>query len=152
MNYSDYKAMIKKEYERRQKYIVTCYLFLILSIVFFAIFFFKDRQLPIAGAAFLLDLAAAVYALKAFKSIHPYWEMQLALKAKQELSEAAVCRFTAGVEYALEHKLSAFKGRALEIFEETLRAVQTSEAISQTGQKRLKEVLERAIPEVNKEN
>ena len=145
MKYSDYKVMIAKEYERNQKNIFTCYFFLILSAVLFAVFFLSVRELPVAGAAFLMDLEAAVYALRAFKSIHPYWEMQLALNAKQELTEDAVCRFIAGVEYALEHKLPAFKGRAPEIFEETLQEVRKSGTVSREAVERLEEMLKRTF-------
>ena len=148
MEYSDYKKMIAKEYERNRKNIFTCYFFLILSAVFFIIFFVNVHELPVLGTAFLLDLAAAVYALRAFKGMHPYWEMQLALKAKQELSGEAVRRFTAGVEYALEQKLPAFKGRAPEIFEETFQAVKKSGAVLQADIKRLEDVLRRANPEI----
>ena len=144
MKYSDYRVMIAKEYERNQKNTFTCYFFLILSAVLFAVFFLSVRELPVVGTAFLTDLAAAVYALRAFKSIHPYWEMQLALKAKQELTDDAVCRFAAGVEYALEHDFPAFKGRAPEIFEETLQAVRKSETVSREAVERLGEILKRA--------
>lgn len=143
MNYSDYKKMIEKEYGRNRKNIFTCYFFLAISVVFFGIFFFQVRELAVVGAAFLLDLAAAVYALRAFQGVHPYWEMQLALKAKAEPCERTVCRFAAGVEYALEHQLPAFRGRALEIFEETFRILEKSSTVSRADLTRLEEVLKR---------
>lgn len=42
-------------------------------------FFLSIRELVVAGTAFLLDFAAAVYAIRALKGMHPYWEMQLPL-------------------------------------------------------------------------
>lgn len=143
MNYSDYKKMIEKEYGRNRKNIFTCYFFLVISVVFFGIFFFQVRELAVVGAAFLLDLAAAVYALRAFQGVHPYWEMQLALKAKKDPCEVTVRRFAAGVEYALERQLPAFRGRALEIFEETYRTLENSDAVSQADLARLEDVLKR---------
>lgn len=145
MKYSDYQVMMEKEYEKNRKNIFTCYFFLLLSAVFFGMFFLSIRELVVAGVAFLLDFAAAVYAIRALKGLHPYWEMQLALKAKQEPTEMTVCCFTAGVEYALEHKLPAFKGRAPEIFEEALLKIRESGSISQTDLERLEEVLKRAM-------
>lgn len=147
MNYSDYKVLAEREYKRNRKHIYTCYFFLALSAVFFAMFFVSVRELPVIGAAFFLDLAAGMYAVRAFKGIHPYWEMQLALKAKENPSEAAVCSFAAGVEYALEQALPAFKGRAPEIFEETLAAVRKSGEVSAEDVARLESVLKRAVPD-----
>lgn len=144
MKYSDYKVMIAREYERNRKNLFTCYFFLILSAVFFILFFFHVHELPVMGTAFLMDLAAAAYAMKAFKTMHPYWEMQLAIKARQEPSAEAVRRFTAGVEYALEHQLSAFQGRAPEIFAETLEAIRENGDILPEDRKRLEDVLRRA--------
>mgnify|MGYP006866773424 CR=1 FL=1 len=129
MRYEDYKVLAAKEYEKNRKNIFTCYFFLILSAVCFALFFLVIKELPIAGAGFLLDLADGGYAWKAFKGLHPYWEMQLALEAGKNPDEAAVFRLAAAIEYALEKKLPAFKGRALEIFKETLVKVRKNEKV-----------------------
>lgn len=147
MKYSDYKIMVEKEYERNRKNIYTCYFFLALSAVLMALFFLRVPELVIMGAALFLDLAAGVYAFRAFKSIHPYWEMQLALKAKQDPSEASVYRFAAGVEYAMERGLPAFKGRAPEIFAEALAAIKKSGRVPAVAVTCLEEVLKRAVPE-----
>ncbi len=82
MKYSDYQTIVEKEYEKNRKNIFTCYFFILLSVNSVAVFFLSVRELPVAGAAFLLDFAAAVYALRAFKGLHPYWEMQYAPKSK----------------------------------------------------------------------
>ena len=78
MKYSDYQVIVEKEYEKNRKNIFTCYFFILLSVILCAVFFLSIRELPVAGAAFLLDFAAAVYAIRAFKGLHPYWEMQYA--------------------------------------------------------------------------
>lgn len=144
MKYSDYQVIVKREYEKNRKNIGTCYFFILLSLVFFLIFFFSVRELPIVGAAFLLDFAAAVYAVRAFKGLHPYWEMQYALKAKAEPTEANVCCFTAALELAEEKGLPAFKGRAPEIFAETWKLLKKSKGISASDMDRLETVLGKA--------
>lgn len=144
MKYSDYRVIVKREYDKNRKNIGTCYFFILLSLVFFLIFFFGVRELPIVGAGFLLDFAAAVYAIRAFKGLHPYWEMQYALKAKAEPTEANVCCLTAAVELAEEKELPAFKGRAPEIFAETWNALKESKAISASDMDRLEAVLRKA--------
>ena len=144
MKYSDYQVIVKREYEKNRKNIGTCYFFILLSLVFFLIFFFSVRELPIVGAAFLLDFAAAVYAVRAFKGLHPYWEMQYALKVKAEPTEANVCCFTAALELAEEKGLPAFKGRAPEIFAETWKLLKKSKGISASDMDRLETVLGKA--------
>lgn len=144
MKYSDYQVIVKREYDKNRKNIFTCYFFILLSLVFFSIFFFGVRELPIVGAAFLLDFAAAVYAIRAFKGMHPYWEMQYALKTKAEPTEANVCCFTAAVELAEENGLPAFRGRAPEIFAETWRSLKRKSEISATTLERLQAALKRA--------
>lgn len=141
MKYSDYQTIVEKEYERNRKNIFTCYFFILLSVIFFAVFFLSVRELPVAGAAFLLDFAAAVYALRAFKGLHPYWEMQLALKAKEEPTEMNVGRFIAGVEFAGKKRLPSFHGRAPEIFAETFAALKKSGKVSVADLEHLKTVL-----------
>ena len=141
MKYSDYQTIVEKEYERNRKNIFTCYFFILLSVIFFAVFFLSVRELPVAGAAFLLDFAAAVYALRAFKGLHPYWEMQLAIKAKEEPTEMNVGRFIAGVEFAGKKRLPSFHGRAPEIFAETFTALKKSGKVSVADLEHLKTVL-----------
>lgn len=102
MKYSDYQVIVEKEYEKNRKNIFTCYFFILLSVILFAVFFLSIRELPVAGAAFLLDFAAAVYAIRAFKGLHPYWEMQYALKAKEDPTEMNVGCFTASLQFAGE--------------------------------------------------
>lgn len=144
MKYSDYQVMMKKEYERNRRNIGTCYFFLLLSFLLFLLFFLYIHELTVAGTAFLLDFAAAVYAFRAFKGQHPYWEMQLAIKAKLEPGEMTVLCFTAGVEYALEQSLPAFKGRALEIFKETFQVLKESGKVAPSDLERLEAVLYKA--------
>lgn len=144
MKYSDYQVMMKKEYERNRRNIGTCYFFLLLSFLLFLLFFLYIHELTVAGTAFLLDFAAAVYAFRAFKGQHPYWEMQLAIKAKQEPGEMTVLCFTASVEYALEHNLPAFKDRAPELFKETFHALEKSGKITPSDMERLEMVLNKA--------
>lgn len=150
MQYTDYKVLMEKEYKRNRKCIFTCYFFLAISIVFFALFFLSIRELAVIGAAFLLDAAAGVYAFRAFKGIHPYWEMQLALKAKTDPSDVTVYRFAAGVEYALEQGFPIFKGRSLEIFGETLAILRECTTICPESMEQLERVLKRlALPEMD---
>ncbi len=144
MKYSDYQVVVKKEYEKNRKNIGTCYFFIILSLVFFLIFFFSVRELTIAGAAFLLDFAAGVYAFRAFKGMHPYWEMQYALKAKAEPTEANVCCFAAAVDFAEMKGLPVFKGRAPEIFLETWKSIKKSNSVSAKDMERLEMILKKA--------
>lgn len=137
----DYKILIEKEYEKNKKNIFTCYFFLILSVVLFALFFLYMSELPVFGAALLLDIAAGAYAFRAFKGLHPYWEMQLALQVIKIPDETSVFRFAAGLEYALEHGLPAFKGRSLEIFDEAFTAVQREKNVSVDAKEKLEAVI-----------
>lgn len=131
MKVGDYRVLMKKEYEKNRKNIFTCYFFLLLSVVLFAIFFLRVRELPVVGAGFLLDLAAGVYAFRAWKGLHPYWEMGLALQAARKPDEDSVCRLTAAIEIAAEKGLPPFKGRALEIFDQTLLEVRKHGTVSE---------------------
>ena len=74
-----------------------------------------------AGAAFLLDFAAAVYAIRAFKGLHPYWEMQHALKAKADPTEMNVGCFTAAVEFARKRAFLSFTAEPGNLFEKHWR-------------------------------
>ncbi len=149
MKYSDYQVIVKKEYDKNRKNIFTCYFFILLSVVLFMVFFFSVRELPIVGAAFLLDFAAAVYAVRAFKGLHPYWEMQYALKAKANPTEANVCCLTAAVDLAEKNNLPAFQGRAPEIFTETWNVLKRNEEVPKPEIERLKTVLNAAGVEVS---
>lgn len=144
MKYSDYQVIVEKEYEKNRKNIFTCYFFILLSVILFAVFFLSVRELPVVGAAFLLDFAAAVYAIRAFKGLHPYWEMQHALKAKADPTEINVGCFTAAVEFAGEKGLPEFHGRALEIFSETLEVLRKNGKVSRADLERLETVLKKA--------
>ena len=144
MKYSDYQVIVEKEYEKNRKNIFTCYFFILLSVILFAVFFLSVRELPVAGAAFLLDFAAAVYAIRAFNGLHPYWEMQHALKAKADSTEMNVGCFTAAVEFAGKKGLPEFHGRAPEIFSETLEVLKKSGKVSRADLERLETVLKKA--------
>lgn len=97
-----------KEYERTGKIFLPVTFSILLSVILFAVFFLSIRELPVAGAAFLLDFAAAVYAIRAFKGLHPYWEMQYALKAKEDPTEMNVGCFIASLEFAGKKGLPDF--------------------------------------------
>ena len=150
MKYSDYQTIVEKEYEKNRKNIFTCYFFILLSVILFAVFFLSIRELPVAGAAFLLDFAAAVYAIRAFKGLHPYWEMQYALKAKEDPTEMNVGCFTASLQFAGKKGLPEFHGRAPEIFSETLVVLRKSSKVSRTDLERLENVLKQAGIQENK--
>ena len=55
--------------DKRKKYLATTYLFLILSVVFYVLFFLEPAQerLPVIGCAFLCDLGAGVYLIRSLK-------------------------------------------------------------------------------------
>ncbi len=141
MKYSDYQVMMEKEYHRKKRLIFTTYFFLLLSVAFFVYFFAADRQLVFVGTAFLLDFAGVVYGFRAFMGTHPYWEMQLALKAQKEPTHENVCRWLAAVELAGERKLPAFRGRAPEIFRETAAICRKSGAVTPADRKLMDELL-----------
>ena len=138
MKYSDYQVIVEKEYEKNRKNIFTCYFFILLSVILFAVFFLSIRELPVAGAAFLLDFAAA------------YWEMQYALKAKEDPTEMNVGCFTASLQFAGKKGLPEFHGRAPEIFSETLVVLRKSSKVSRTDLERLENVLKQAGIQENK--
>lgn len=48
MKYSDYQVIVEKEYEKNRKNIFTCYFFILLSVILFAVFFLSVRELPVA--------------------------------------------------------------------------------------------------------
>lgn len=48
-----------------RKNLTTAYVFIIISAVFFLLFFFSAKELPVITCAFLCDAAAVVYLLRA---------------------------------------------------------------------------------------
>ena len=44
MKYSDYQVIVEKEYEKNRKNIFTCYFFILLSVILFAVFFLSVRE------------------------------------------------------------------------------------------------------------
>ena len=55
--------------DKRRKYLATTYLFLILAVIFYALFFLEPTQqrLPVIGCAFLCNAGAAVYLVKTLR-------------------------------------------------------------------------------------
>ena len=85
-----------------------------------------------------------------FKGLHPYWEMQYALKAKEDPTEMNVGCFTASLQFAGKKGLPEFHGRAPEIFSETLVVLRKSSKVSRTDLERLENVLKQAGIQENK--
>ncbi|MBQ9197085.1 MAG: hypothetical protein IJ157_07555 [Clostridia bacterium] len=48
-----------------RKNLTTAYVFILISVVFFLLFFFSTKELPVIACAFLCDAAAVVYLLRA---------------------------------------------------------------------------------------
>lgn len=51
-----------------RKNLVTAYVFIIISAIFFLLFFFNTQEWPVIACAFLCDAAAIVYLFKAIGS------------------------------------------------------------------------------------
>ena len=144
MKYSDYQLIMTKEYKKNRSAIFTCYIFIFISIAFYAIFFLSVRDLTIVGAAFCLDFAAAVYAFRAFKSIHPYWEMQKAIKVQHDPTSLNIGCLIAAIEYACDHRFPPFKGRSREILLETYSMLKKIDDISKDELSNLERVMIKA--------
>lgn len=51
-----------------RKNLTTAYIFLLISVVFYLLFFLNAQELPVIGAAFLCDAAALIYIVRAVKA------------------------------------------------------------------------------------
>ena len=100
MTYEQALKLEDRQLSGGRRNMATAYCFLILSAVFFAVFFLKVRELPLAGCAFLCDAAGVVYLLRALPSVCPFRQAQLAARCAASPSEENVCALCAALEKA----------------------------------------------------
>ncbi len=138
MKYSDYKIIVEKEYRINRKNLPTTYVFLIMALFFYLTFFFYIQESMILVAAFFLNIVSAIYLIRSIKSMHPYWEIRIALDAKRKDDDISVYKFAAVIDYVVEHKFSPFKEKSKKIFEESYNSIIESNQISDQAKIQLK--------------
>ncbi|MDO4620450.1 MAG: hypothetical protein Q4B09_07520 [Lachnospiraceae bacterium] len=137
----DIKTAVLKEYQRSKKTIATAYFLILLSVLCYLLFFLHTKEPMLVGTGILFDIAAVTYVFRALRTIHPYWEMQLALTYQKKDTEYDFHRFLASLEIAKEQQLPAFNERAKEIFQETLEHSRKSSVLSASDVAHLEQLL-----------
>ncbi|MBR1407446.1 MAG: hypothetical protein IJ573_00935 [Clostridia bacterium] len=98
--YKQAKALEDRQLSQGKRNMATAYAFLILSAVFFFIFFFKVKELPLAGCAFLCDAAAVIYLRRAAIAVYPFRQASLAAKCAAQPTQQTVLALCACLERA----------------------------------------------------
>ncbi len=118
--YKQAKALEDRQISQGKRNMATAYAFLILSAVFFFIFFFRVKELPLAGCAFLCDAAAVIYLRKAASAVYPFRQASLAARCAAQPSQETVLALCACLERA--GKTVRYGKGPKERFEEALAA------------------------------
>ena len=113
-------ALEDRQLAQGRRNMATAYVFLLLSAVFFILFFFKVKELPLAGCAFLCDAAAVVYLRRAVSAVYPFRQAALAARCAAQPSQQTVLALCACLERA--GKRVRYGKGPKERFEEALSA------------------------------
>ena len=141
MTYDRYQVLASMEGTRSRKNLITCYIFLGISVLFYLIFFFWQKELPMFGVAFLCDLAAAVYIVRAIKTMFPYWQVSLANAFLDKQDKDTYYRLCASLEFPAKKCTYNQKTRAL--FEKALDKRTTVPGLTKEDLALLPDILER---------
>lgn len=128
LNYESHCKLAGQDISRSKKYLGTTYVFLLISAVFFGVFFLSDPQLPFIGCAFLCDAAAVVYLCKSVSLSSPFHQANLARKCAVEPDSTVLMSFAAALETV--HRRVRYNDRSLSLFREAFLACQASPSIS----------------------
>lgn len=98
MTYEDYRKQAERDSAKGFRYMITVYLFLGISALFFVLLFTAAPRLEVAGCAILCDAAALVYLLRAMKHISPISQTRLARACAAAPSESRLYELAAALE------------------------------------------------------